>query len=56
MRKLLSILLSDRIYIMKGSPASLTDEIVIREKKPRNQDFILTEEFLSYKRHIKELL
>ena len=41
---------------MKGSPASLTDEIVIKEKKPRTQDYTLTEEFLDYKRQIKKIL
>ena len=51
-----AILISDRIYIMKGSPASLTDEIVIKEKKPRTQDYTLTEEFLDYKRQIKKIL
>ena len=47
-----AILLSDRIYLLGGKPASLTDEIVIKEKKPRTQDFSLTEEFLEYKREI----
>ena len=51
-----AILISDRIYIMKGSPASITDEIVINEKKPRTQDYTLTEEFIGYKRQIKKLL
>lgn len=51
-----AILISDRIYIMKGSPASLTDEIVIKEKKPRTQDYTLTEEFIEYKRQIKKIL
>ena len=51
-----AILLSDRIYILKGSPASLTDEIVISEPKPRNNDYILTQEFLDHKRKIRSLL
>lgn len=49
-----AVLISDRIYIMKGTPAVLSDEIVINEKKPRTQDFMLTEEFLNYKKLIKE--
>ena len=47
-----AILLSDRIYILGGRPATLTDEIVIKEPKPRRKDFNLTEEFLQYKRQI----
>ena len=51
-----AILISDRIRIMKGSPAVLSEEIVISGEKPRNQDFLLTEEFLDYKRSIRQLL
>ncbi len=47
-----AILLSDRIYLLRGKPGTLTDEIVIREPKPRDPDFNLTEEFLQYKRKI----
>lgn len=47
-----AILLSDRIYLLGGKPGTLTDEIVIREPKPRRADFNLTEEFLQYKREI----
>lgn len=51
-----AILLSDRIYILTGVPGRIKDEIIIREKKPRRKDFNLTEEFLSYKRQIIEIL
>lgn len=47
-----AILLSDRIYLLTGKPASITKEIVIDVKKPRNKDFRLTEKFLDYKREI----
>lgn len=47
-----AILLSDRIYILGEKPGCITHEIVIHEKKPRPQDFYLTEEFLQYKRDI----
>ena len=47
-----AILLSDRIYILKGSPGKITKEFVIEEKKPRSEDFSLSEEFLNYKRKI----
>ena len=47
-----AILLSDRIYIMNGKPGTITDEIVIDQKRPRTADFNLTEKFLEYKRMI----
>ena len=47
-----AILLSDRIYILNGAPGKIKEEIVIREKKPRAEDFTLSEEFLEYKRQI----
>ena len=51
-----AILLSDRIYLLSGSPGTITAELVICESKPRSADFNLTPEFLSYKRQILELL
>ena len=47
-----AILLSDRIYLLSGKPGTLSDEIIIREPKPRDRDFNLTDEFLQYKRQI----
>jgi ABC-type nitrate/sulfonate/bicarbonate transport system ATPase subunit len=44
--------LSDRIYILSGSPGQITDEIEIAEKRPRARDFSLTPAFLSYKKQI----
>ena len=51
-----AILLSDRIYLLTGKPGEITKEIVIKEQKPRQKDFHLTEEFLNYKREILEHL
>ena len=51
-----AILISDRIYLLSGSPGEITEEIIIREPKPRREDFNLTEEFLEYKRKILSLL
>lgn len=51
-----AILLSDRIYLLAGSPGRITDEIRIEEPKPRRNDFNLTEEFLGYKKKIIEKL
>ena len=47
-----AILLSDRIYILNGKPGEIRDEIIIKEKKPRAEDFYHTDEFLAYKREI----
>ena len=51
-----AILLSDRIYLLSGSPGEITKEIIIREPKPREEDFHLTPQFLAYKRQILEEL
>ena len=51
-----AVFLSDRIYIMKGKPAVLSDEIVIETKRPRDRDYMLSEEFLAYKRQIREII
>lgn len=47
-----AILLSDRIYILSGTPGRIKDEVIIHEKKPRAEDFSLTDRFLEYKRDI----
>lgn len=51
-----AIVLSDRIYLLNGKPGTITDEIIIKEPKPRRKDFNLTEQFLTYKREILEKL
>lgn len=51
-----AIILSDRIYVLSGTPGTIANEIVIDEKKPRRDDFNLTDEFLAYKRKIVQLL
>lgn len=47
-----AILLSDRIYLLTGSPSRISREIVIDEPRPRSADFRISEEFLEYKRTI----
>lgn len=47
-----AILLSDRIYILSGSPGRITGEIKINEPRPRTNDFTLTSEFIEYKKRI----
>lgn len=47
-----AILLSDRIYLLTGKPGRIAEEIIIDKKKPRGEDFNLTEQFLDYKKYI----
>ena len=51
-----AILLSDRIYIMAGKPGKITSEIVIEAFRPKNEDFIVSESFMKYKKSILEKL
>lgn len=51
-----AILLSDRIYLLSGSPGEITGEIIIQEPKPRRDEFNLTAAFLEYKRQILDLI
>lgn len=51
-----AILLSDRIYLLTGVPGKITKEIVIKESKPRGNDFRLSETFLAYKKDIMDQL
>ncbi len=51
-----AILISDRIYLLSGAPGEIAREIIIKEPKPRREDFNLTAEFMEYKRKILSLL
>lgn len=51
-----AIFLSDRIYIMAGQPGMITSEIRINNQKPRGEEFLLNEEFISYKKQILNIL
>lgn len=51
-----AILLSDRICILAGRPGEIVGEIRITENRPRSQNFLLTEDFLAYKRKIMKYL
>ena len=51
-----AILISDRIYLLSGSLGKITGEIIVKEPKPRRDDFNLTAEFLEYKKRILSLL
>lgn len=51
-----AILLSDRVYIMKGPPGRIAEEIRIEVPRPRAASFPVSEDFLRYKRRILEVL
>ncbi|HHZ02118.1 MAG TPA: ABC transporter ATP-binding protein [Tissierellia bacterium] len=51
-----AIILSDRIYIMAGKPGKIKEEIIIKEPKPRDKNFKVSENFMKYKRHILSIL
>ncbi len=51
-----AILLSDRVYIMTGSPGQIKDEIVIDRPRNERQGFNLTPEFLSCKKNVLQVL
>ncbi len=51
-----AILLSDRIYLLSGSPGTITAEITVQKPKNERDGFNLTAEFLEYKRKILSLL
>ncbi len=51
-----AITLSDRVYILNGTPGRITAEISISSAKPRGEEFVVSEEFIGYKRKILELL
>ena len=47
-----AILLSDRVYILAGKPGKITAEITVDRARPRDREFTLSPEFLTYKREI----
>ena len=47
-----AIMLSDRIYVMSGSPGSTVSTINVKKDKKQRKDYNLTEEFLEYKKEI----
>ena len=51
-----AILLSDRIYLMTGTPGKITHELHINPARSLRKEFNLTQEFLEYKRRIISIL
>lgn len=51
-----AILLSDRIYIMTGPPGVIAHEITVEAPRPRSEAFVVSEEFVAYKKQIMRML
>lgn len=45
-----AIMLSDRIYVMSGSPGSIVSTINVKKDKKQRKDYNLTEEFWNIKK------
>jgi len=51
-----AILLSDRVYVMTGKPGHISEELVIDSERPRGDEFLVSDEFIRYKKHINMIL
>lgn len=51
-----AIFLSDRIYIMSGTPGTITQELAITHPRPRTTRFTASKEFMEYKQQILDAL
>lgn len=51
-----ALILSDRIYVLSGTPGTITHEFWIRRDRGARKGFNLTPEFLDYKRQILQAL
>lgn len=47
-----AIYLSNRIYIMSGKPGRIVGEIIINKKNTFNDEFILSDKFIEYKKEV----
>ena len=51
-----AILLSNRIYIISEKPAIIKGEIIVNLPKARNENIVITEEFINIKKQILNLM
>ncbi|UJL48333.1 ABC transporter ATP-binding protein [Virgibacillus sp. NKC19-16] len=49
-----ALFLSDKIIILSTNPAHVKKEIIIPFSRPRNEDILLTSEFLEWKKYVME--
>lgn len=47
-----AIFLSDRVYVLSGDPGKISHEIIIDYPKPRNEEFLVSNKFIVYKKMI----
>ena len=51
-----ALYLSDRIYVLGGNPVTILEEIVVPKDRKEREEFIMSNEFLSYKKQLKDML
>lgn len=51
-----ALLLSDKIYVLKGKPAHIEEILTINRKGLSNVDYTMTSEFIENKKKLKEIL
>ncbi len=51
-----ALLLSDRVYVLTGKPGEIKGEIKIETKGRKSREFLLSAEFIEYKRRILDYL
>lgn len=51
-----AIMLSDRIYVLRGRPAGIVAEIPVSEPRPRQEEFALTPAFIAIKRQVLSMI
>ena len=51
-----ALYLSDRIYVLGGNPGTILKEIVIDKDRKEREEFLMTQEFLAYKKQLRDML
>lgn len=51
-----ALYLSDRIYVLGGNPGTILKEIVIDKDRNEREEFMMTQEFLTYKKQLRDML
>lgn len=51
-----ALYLSDRIYVLGGNPGTILKEIVIDKDRKEREEFMMTQEFLAYKKQLRDML
>jgi ABC-type nitrate/sulfonate/bicarbonate transport system ATPase subunit len=51
-----ALLLSDIVYILNGKPGKITNVFEVQPQRPRNREFVVSQEFADQKREILEAI